>query len=310
MTIKNKFNSGSSTITIGTLSARLMGHIDTSKLITAPTKNKLSSHANWDGVLVWGSMAIGIKTYKATEENKILFNRVYVTNPRGKNPKYAQLKQGSMVNAEGYAVHPEKILSGYKVTDDEFVIISEEEKKSCMVESNKKMKIVKFVKANEIDPIFFNTAEYVSPNDGFNELFNVLRAGMVSRGVVAIAKSNQRGREQILVLRPYGTNGIIAHYMYFNNEINSFDKWVSTTINNKKIKIAGKLIDAMTESFDPAEYNDGYTCAIQSIINNKIHEKMNAMSALNTSFNDSIVSTKKPAKASLTTNAKAKAKAA
>jgi DNA end-binding protein Ku len=269
---------------VAALSAQLMGQTAAKpKLSTAPTEKKFADRANWTGVLTFGLVTLGIKTFKATDEEKVSFNRVYVTNPeevtKGAAPKYAQLKQGGMVDAENKAIAADLILSGYKVTEDEFVVISDEEKKSCMVGSDKRMEIVEFVKVSEIDPIYFASAEYVAADKGFDKPFDLLRRGMIARGVVAIAKSNQRGREQTLILRPYGKNGITAHYMYFDNEVRDFDKWATTTLNDKEVEIAGMLIDALTDTFDPTEYSDGYIRTLKGLVNDKIEGKVTALTA-------------------------------
>ena len=97
-----------------------MGSTAKPQLSTSPAEKKVANRAGWTGVLTgFGLLTLGVKTFKATEEEKVSFNRVYVTNPtevaKGAAPAYAQLKQGEMVGIDGKAVAPESILSGYKV---------------------------------------------------------------------------------------------------------------------------------------------------------------------------------------------------
>jgi len=265
---------------VAALSAALMGSTAKPTLSTSPAEKKVANRAGWTGVLTgFGLLTMGVKSFKATEEEKVSLNKIYVTNPaevaKGGAPRYAQLKQGSMVGVDGTAVAPESILSGYKFGEDEFVTVTDEEKKSCMVASDKKMEITEFVPETTVDPIYFDVAEYIAPEKGYEMPFALLRKGMVDKGVVAIAQSNQRGREQTLILRPYGENGMTAHYMYFDNEVRSFDKWTTVNVTPEQAEVAGLLIDALTaDSFDPTQYSDGYVRSFKGLINDKIEGKV------------------------------------
>lgn len=254
-----------------------MGSTAKPQLSTSPAEKKVANRAGWTGVLTgFGLLTLGVKTFKATEEEKVSFNRVYVTNPtevaKGAAPAYAQLKQGEMVGIDGKAVAPESILSGYKVGEDEFVIVSDEEKKSCMVASDKKMEIVKFVAATSVDPIYFDATDYIAPEKGYEMPFALLRDGMVTKNVVAIAQSSQRGREQTIVIRPYG-EGLVVHYMFFDNEVRSFDKWTKVNITPEQSNVAGLLIDALTDTFDATEFSDGYIRTLKGLVNDKVAGK-------------------------------------
>jgi DNA end-binding protein Ku len=259
---------------IAALSAQLMGAADSKPTLnTAPAEKGVVSRANWTGVLGFGLVSIGIKTYKSTEIEEVKLNMVHHCNHDAPNatPTYTQLQRSGMKCPTcDIEVNGSDILKGYKVGEGEFVIISEDEKKACMVTSDKTMNISSFVKLNELDPLYFESAEYLAPDKGFDKPFFMLRQAMVNRGVVAIAHSSQRGREQTLVIRPYGDKGMIANYMYFDNEVRTCDKWNTPVVDDKEIEIAGMLIDALTDTFDPTEYSDSYMRRYKGLINDKI----------------------------------------
>lgn len=255
-------------------------------LPTAPAEKGVASKAGWTGNLVWGTFAIAVKSYKATETEEVKLNLIHVANKAeidaakaaGKPapaPRYAQVKRGTNVSAETESEVPaEEILKGYKYGEGQYVEVSEDDKKACMVGSDKTMTIDSFVSANLVDPLYFEASEYVAPDataEVFKAVFGLLRATMIDRNVVAIAKCNQRGREQTLILRPYGENGMTAHYMFFDNEVRSFDKWANVNVSADQITAAGQLVDAMTtDAFDPKKYEDGYMRALKGRINSLI----------------------------------------
>ena len=289
---------------IAAASAALLDAVAPAKpqIDTAPAEKSVASRAGWTGVLSFDLLTFGIKSYKATEEEKFSLNRIYVSNQAEIDkaiadnekllangldakkfgdaltpvpaPIYAQVKNGSGVGIDGKPVADESILYGYKFAEGEYVTISDDEKKACMVNSDKKMDILEFVPADSVDPIYFEQTQYIAPEKGYEIPFALLREGMVNRGVVAIAQSNQRGREQTLILRPYGETGITAHYMYFDNEVRSFDKWTKVNVTDVQANATGALIDAMTSEFDPTQYSDSYTRRFKGLINDKIAGKV------------------------------------
>jgi len=274
---------------IASISASLMASMTPAKptLPTAPAEKAEATRANWEGTLMFGTLPIAVKTYKATEVEKVELNTIHIVNEAeieaakaaGKPvpaPEYSQLKRGTNVSAQtGEEVPSEKILKGYKYGDNQFVVITDAEKKSCMVGSDKYITIESFVPASKVDPIYFEAAEYLAPQttaEVYKQVFGLLRAVMVDRNVVAIAKSNQKGREQTLIIRPYGTNGMTVHFMYFDNEVRSFNKWTNVTVSDVQIEKAGELVDKMTEpEFDATQYEDGFIRTYKGLINSKIN---------------------------------------
>jgi DNA end-binding protein Ku len=93
---------------------------------------------------------------------------------------------------------------------------------------------------------------------------------MVAQNVVGIGKRVVRGREQTLVIRPYGTCGLAVCYMFFENEIRDCDKWVSVQLSEQEVDIASQLIEALTEDFHPEEKFDSYTVNVRKLVESKI----------------------------------------
>ena len=270
---------------IASLSAALVAPAASAKpqISTAPAEKGIANRATWTGVLGFGLVNLTVKTLKATEEEKVELNQVHHCNSdkTGMTPIYTQLKRAGMSCPTcNETVEGTNILKGYQYAKGEFAIISDDEKKGCSVNSDKRMTVEKFVKMTSIDPIYFADAEYLVPDKGFEETFSTLRAAMVGRGVVAIAQTAQRGREQTVVIRPYGTNGMVVHYMYFDNEVRSCDKWQTVAVDDKKVELAAMLIDMLSGDFDATDYEDSFTRSFKGLINDKIMGRTPAPVAL------------------------------
>jgi DNA end-binding protein Ku len=244
------------------------------QMSTAPAEKPfVSSRATWSGIVLFGSVPIPAKALKATEEEKVAFNQIHHCNAADTDAKavYTQLKQqGMMCPTCDEEVSKDAILKGYKHTDGTFVTVSEDEKKACLVGKDNQMVIDSFVPFTSIDPIYFADAEYLIPGEGGAQIFSTLREAMVSTGKVAIATTAQRGREQTVVLRPFGVAGIVAHYLFFDNEVRQCDKWQSVAVDPLHLKASIDLIEALSDTFDATAYEDGSMRRIKGMLNDKV----------------------------------------
>jgi DNA end-binding protein Ku len=279
------------------------------QLSTAPAEKAMVSRATWTGVLSFNVLNMNVKTFKSTEPEKVELHMVHACNhteieaavaannaidaaiaagtlskSKAKYtpvsaPDYKQLKQGAMkCPVCDEAVERAAILKGYEYADGEFAIVTDDEKKACQVANEKSMPIEKFVDVNEIDPVYFAASEYIAPADEVSKVsFAILRQSMVETNKVAIAKTSQRGRQETVVIRPYGgvdDGGMIVSYLYFDNEVRGCDKWTKVNLDGPKeaalVDIATQLVESMGGTFNLADYSDLSMRQYKGLINDKI----------------------------------------
>src|SRR5690606_20616712 len=68
------------------------------------------------------------------------------------------------VNEEGEVVHDEDIVKGYEYEKGSYVPIEDEDLEKLKVESKHTLDLVQFTAAEDIDPIYFDKAYYVTPD--------------------------------------------------------------------------------------------------------------------------------------------------
>ena len=84
---------------------------------------------------------------------------------------------------------------------------------------------------------------------------------MAKSGRVAIAELVSRGKEQLVLIRPY-RNGLVLHSMYYGNEVRDFKqvpKGENVKVSETELDLGVGLIERLTsEEFKPENYNDEY----------------------------------------------------
>src|SRR5208337_3456389 len=68
------------------------------------------------------------------------------------------------------------------------------------------MEIIEFVKLDEMDPLYFDSSYYITPEDPGLKAYMLLMKAMQETGYGAIAKITMHQREHIVIIRPGAKN--------------------------------------------------------------------------------------------------------
>src|SRR5205823_9827082 len=85
---------------------------------------------------------------------------------------------------------------GYEFRKGEYVIIEPEELKRIEPKTAKAMEILEFVKAEEIDPIYFESSYYLMPEEAGKRPYALLQKALEDSKHVAVAKLAMHNRSE------------------------------------------------------------------------------------------------------------------
>src|SRR5207253_5786 len=111
-----------------------------------------------------------------------------------------------------------EIVKGYEYRKGEYVVVEPDEIKKIEPKTAKAMEILEFVKASEIDPIYFESSYYLMPEEAGRRPYALLVRALEDSEYVAIAKLSMHNREYTVFLRPYD-GGLMLHTMYYSDEV-------------------------------------------------------------------------------------------
>jgi DNA end-binding protein Ku len=254
---------------IAALTAQLAGGAaaTSAPVATGDFAKKAANRATNNLMVSMGLLSFPIKVYKATDTDTVSFNQLHAEC-------HTKLKQQSMLCPTcDKAVEKDQIVKGYEYEKGKFATFTQEELDGCKVAADDSLEIIKFVDESTIDPIFYESSYFVGPDKGAEMQFALLRAGMTKTGKVAIGKVALKGREQTVVIRPYGDRGLILNYLYFDYEVRSFAGWDKVpnadALSEKFMAVATQLVDMMTEDFAPETMSDSYLVNARKLISAK-----------------------------------------
>ena len=167
-------------------------------------------------------------------------------------------------------------MKGYEYTKGKFVVLEDEDFKAAAIESSKTIEIMDFVKADEIDPRFFDTPYYLAPAKGGEKPYALLREAIKSTGTVGIGKITMRTNSLHLAGVKAVGDAIVLDLMRFADELVDLDEVTfpkDDSVRPQELQMAEQLIANLTDTFDPSKYVDDYRSNLMKIIRAKMKGK-------------------------------------
>jgi len=200
----------------------------------------------------------------AARGERVSFNQLH-------NVCHSRLKQPLFCPVCNRNVERSEIVKGHEYEKDQYVLFSEEELDKIEPPSAKVMEILEFVKLGDMDPLYFDSSYYVSPEDAGVKAYKLLMSAMKESGYGAIAKLTMHQREHIVILRP-GSRGMTLHTMFYSNEIRAAESVPTDKVELKdqEKKLANQLIESLAAPFAPEKYRDEYQENVRAMIAAKL----------------------------------------
>lgn len=182
-----------------------------------------------------------------------------------------RIKQQYYCPADNQVVDRSDIVKGYEYRKGEYIIIEPEEIKKIEPKTAKTMEILEFVKASEVDPIYFESSYYMLPEEAGRRPYALLTKALEESEYVAIAKLTMHNREYTVFLRPH-EGGLMLHTMYYEEEVRKVEGFGAPDVNLKdaEVKVAHQLIEALADEWDPKKYHDTFQENLKQLIETKL----------------------------------------
>lgn len=219
----------------------------------------------WSGSISFGLVNIPIKLNSAIESsNELDFDML-------SKKDLAPIHYTRIDSKTGKEVPWKDIVKGYQYAKGKYIVVTEEDFQKASPEKSKSIDIVQFVKEEEIDPILYDKPYYIIPDKGAEKSYHLLIQALEETKCVGIAEFMLRSRMHLCVLKSY--EGILLlNQMRYQEEIRvipEVEKPRNEKISTKEIQLAVKLINQLTEEFNPAAFKDTYTESLKKVIKAK-----------------------------------------
>jgi len=218
----------------------------------------------WSGYLTFGLISLPVRLFSGARSSSVSFNMLH-------RDDMSRLKQQYYCPVDSRVVERDEIVKGYEYRKDEYVIIEPEEIKKIEPKTAKTMEILEFVKAKDVDAVYFDSSYFMVPEEAGRKPYALLSKALEESDYVAIAKLTMHNREYTVFLRPH-LGGMMLHTMYYADEVRKVDEFgrPDVELKDSELKVAHQLIEALAADFEPEKYSDSFQENVRKLIETKL----------------------------------------
>jgi DNA end-binding protein Ku len=220
----------------------------------------------WSGTISFGLVSVSVRMFSATESKELRF---HFLDKKDLQPiGYEKVRRDT-----GKTVDPDDLVRGFEVQKGQYVTLEDEDLDRLDIELTKTIDICDFVDLDEIDPIYFRKAYYLSPQDGAEKPYRLLVRALEETGKVGIAKVVIRNKQHLAALRAW--NGtLVLETMYYADEVRQPEKVDGKArLQKPEVEMAKSLVENLSEPFKPEKYDDTYRKELLDLLRAKAKGK-------------------------------------
>jgi len=227
----------------------------------------MAARATGSATLSFGLVSIPVKLFTAASSETVRFNMIDPeTGDRVKQQLYNPVSEK--------VVDRNDLVKGYEYAKNQYVTFTDDELKALEGDRSQTVDIVEFVPLDQVDLVYLDRTYYLGPDKGGAKAYKLLSEAMDDTGKVAIGRYHARGREQLVLVRPYHDGGLVLHQVYYADEVRSFDDidlGEPAEIRDNEKKLAEQLIDQLAvDAFEPEKYRDTYRDRVMQAVEQKV----------------------------------------
>jgi len=223
--------------------------------------------AIWSGAISFGLITVPVRLYSAVSRKSVRFNQLDQRTG-------SRIKRKWVSALDGDEVPNDELVRGYEITSGNYVTVTDEELRSLDPEASRSIDIVEFVDLADVDPLAYDNAYYLEPDELAVKAYKVLLMALEQAGKVAVARIVMRQKEYLAVVRPT-ENALVLSTMVYADEVNpvegieGLEKVAGIEVSDAEIAMAETLISALEADYEPEKYTDGYRERVLELIQKK-----------------------------------------
>jgi DNA end-binding protein Ku len=218
------------------------------------------------GTISFGLVSIPFKLFTATSAKSVSFNMLHKACG-------SRLKQQLLCPVENVVVERSDTIRGFEYARDQYVKFTDEELKSMEAARTGTLELQEIVPADSVDFLYIEKTYFIGPDKGGDRAYRLLAEALERAKRVAVGRFAQRGKDNLVLVRPY-RKGLILHECYYADEVRAFDD-VDTggafEFKPMELDLADKLVEQLQrDKFEPSRFRDEWADKVRAAVEKKI----------------------------------------
>ena len=237
--------------------------------IEQPSNEKTSapapSRSIWSGSITIGLVNVPVKLHSMIYDKGVAFHFLHKTD--GQPLKYVK-----MCTKDNKIVPWNEVIRGYEVAKNEYITFDKAELDAVKPESDKRIRISKFVDYFSVDPVYFDRTYALLP-DKSKEAYSLLLNALQRTNKAGAGRITLRTKEYPALLHTYKGALVLTtlRYAYDVVDPQDFEKLHKLTEPEKsELDLAVKIVSDLSGDFDITEFQDSYQKKVQALVVQKM----------------------------------------
>lgn len=222
----------------------------------------------WKGSISFGLVNVPVVLYSAENRKELHFRMLDSRN-------LAPVKYERKNEKTGEEVPWNDIVKGYEYSDNEYVLLGDEDFKQAAVDSSQTVEIEDFVPRDSIEYVYLDKPYYLVPGNKGEKGYVLLRETLRRTKKAGVARVVIRTRQYLAALLVEG-DALVLNLLRFHDELRAVSEFDFPgrdlnvhKINPKELEMAERLVESMTSKWEPARYHDDYRESLMKWIEEK-----------------------------------------
>jgi DNA end-binding protein Ku len=221
----------------------------------------------WSGSISFGLVNVPVKLFTAQSPKDVRFNQLHSTDN-------SRVRMKRFCEAENVEIPYDEIVKGYEIAPDQYVVLDPKELEEFDPKATHTIDIEEFVHLDQIDPIFFERAYYLVPDDRSAKPYRLLAEALADSDKVAIARFVMRTKQYLCAVRVVDGVLVLNTMLYNDEVVDSDDLDIPDTsdveVTERELKMARQLVDSLSvDDFEPEKFTDEYRQQVMDLIEQK-----------------------------------------
>src|SRR5436190_17567543 len=222
----------------------------------------------WNGSISFGLVNIPIGLALATQRDDVSFRTLH-------RECGTPIKQKRWCPHHEREVEQDELVKGWEVAKGEFVLVDDSDLEAIALTRSQSIEILRFVKLEEVDPVYFERTYYLSPAaaDAARRPYVLLLRAMQETGMAAVGKFVLWNKENLCLIRAQG-DVLALELLFFADDVrgkNEIEEAVETVeVRDAELDLAEQVINSLVGEWVPGDFENEYRKDLRAMLEAKL----------------------------------------
>lgn len=218
----------------------------------------------WTGSLGFGLVTIPVEVHSAVRDPG---PRFHLLRERDRS----RIRYRRVAEKDEQPVEWDDLVRGYEYRKGHWIVVTKEDFEAAALERTRRIDILDFVRAAEIDDRYFDKPYYLVPGKGGDHAYALFREALRESGQVGVGKFVLREKQHLVAIEAIN-DAVVLTTMRFREELVGTDELEfpeARGLRKKDLDLAKRLIEGFSAEWDAAKYTNEYRQNLMRIIEAK-----------------------------------------